>query len=157
MADKKYWWYVKRIKDDPIRVTESQGKQIAEAWEGGAEQIKIREGLTIQGGKNITSVEASFEPREDNVYKLAESIIPTTPIVVTDMEGNVATTWYKKWVSGRQWDSHYSHIPAYRLLERNGEACLLAVRIPQYAPAQIHTELEQCNLTEVRRLETTDV
>lgn len=151
----KYWWHIKRIKDEPIRVSEKAAQQVKSFWEAGVPVINVNKNTTINAN-TIAGIEVSTEVMDDNIYKLGDGILPTKEIVVMTPDGLVATNWYKKFVSGKRWENHYAHIPGYHLLERNGDQCVIAARLPEYAPARQYTEMEMVSTSEANRLDAQD-
>jgi hypothetical protein len=139
----EYYWYIKRIKDDTIKVSPKVGLKAQEAWLGGAERLNLPGDIAINCS-TISAIEPSTEPyKKDNPYLLGDGKPgekkKSEPILNTD--GEVITNWYKKNVGSTAWEKHYAALPAYFKLVDSDGSVWVALRIPEETNRELSKEL----------------
>lgn len=144
----EYYWHIElysgeiiKVKPDPQKIT---AIQTLIAKQEGAITTPTRS-IVI---KAIKDFRLSDEPYTDQ--KLLEDVAQAfrEPLYTEDA---ISSRWVKKSVPRRRWDTHYSKIPSYRLLEDNYGTVTIAFILPVHA---INLSLVQyVNAAEEIRLE----
>lgn len=149
----KYYWEIKRVKDESILVSPNVGQKAQQAWEQGAETLHLPGNISVS-----RSVIASIEPtmkvyEDDSVYRLGDGMKPGAkqePIL--NEEGAVITNWYKKNIGSQQWEKHYSVRPGYYKLVDDSGAVWVAWLSPEVTNYLRPKEQVICNEQEIKHL-----
>jgi len=154
----KYYYAIKRFKDEPLLVTPSIAMKIARAKAEGKESVIFKhEGEDmLLDCRAISAVEETRQliPKS-NVYLLEEGEnLGGPPEPILNMAGAVITNWYKKPVSGKEWNSYYSKMASYKLLAQEGGVHWIAWRKPMVKndPHQEQPGTVPCTKEESERL-----
>lgn len=67
------------------------------------------------------------------------------PLYIDD--NTIQVKWVKKQVTTRKWNNHYSHIPAYKLIDDDGSHALIRFRLPIH---QINNSVTECSPDEIQ-------
>lgn len=162
----KHWWYIKRYKEEPIRIGPIGGKKAQDEWILGTDKIALP-GNRVIVSSSISAIEESTEPfQKENIYKLSDGIINLKPygkgkvLVSPDSVYNgieyseeAISNWYKKNIDRRRWDEYYSKIPSYHRLDDIDKSCWVAFRLVEEEGSARPEYLTLCTKEEVRLLD----
>lgn len=152
------FWEIKRYGDESVFVTERVAAQVAQAKAGGKDSVIIqRSGKDMLiDCKAISAVEESnTKIPDDNIYLLADGKDGSAkPEAILNLQGEVVTNWYKKFVSAKQYHGYYAALPSYHVLASDANGATIAFRKIEYYNdvKDANSDIELCTPEEADRL-----
>lgn len=146
-------WVIKRYKDEPIYVSQTAGEAILSAWKGGIEIISLPDNISVSAS-SISAVEETTEL--DTTFAQLTAGTEFKPEVMSNLQGDIVTNWYKRQVTPRDWEKNHSWVPHnYKLVDGNN-VIWLAIRLPEYKGGNYRSrDLIPCSEMEIDELERT--
>lgn len=153
-----YYWAIKwkQFNEEPLLVNEKAKAYIEAQWELPKEKRESQtfkykgEQYSYDSIDRIVTTTKKILDSQKLLYAAGQQIGKKVPIINED--GDVVTAWYKRYISNKEYESHYAKNPFYRVVEKEDGGLWIGFRKVLHENEDISTDIELCTEEEADKL-----